>query len=186
MCGDGFCNGNEDCLTCAPDCGVCQGCGDKICDPSLSENCFTCPKDCGNCPDCPTGKCDGTKTCTSCPQDCGVCSVCGNGVCESKGGFETCTNCEADCGKCETIGCFKVVQCALQCIDLMANPPAFSISCVADCVSLGCADVQFFVDGVLNCVIGEVIKNGPGGGIQGALAKCDKQVGACLNATCPP
>jgi hypothetical protein len=46
-CGDGSCNGSENCASCAADCGACPSCGD--------------------------GSCNGTESCTSCATDCGVC-----------------------------------------------------------------------------------------------------------------
>ena len=45
-CGDGLCNGLEDCLSCAADCGECV-CGSGTCDPG--ESCTGCPSDCGSC-----------------------------------------------------------------------------------------------------------------------------------------
>ena len=143
-CGDGKCEGAETCLSCAPDCGKCESCGNKKCSGADGETCFTCPDDCGTCEGCGDGKCNGTETCASCAADCGVCSVCGNGKCESTE-FETCTNCPADCGDCELLTCLKIVTCAIGCIKLNQNPPEFSVTCVANCVSKGCADVQFFV-----------------------------------------
>lgn len=51
-CGDGYCNGDEDC--------------------------HSCPQDCGNClPECGDGTCNGNETCATCPHDCGVCPPCG-------------------------------------------------------------------------------------------------------------
>lgn len=43
-CGDGNCDGDEDCDTCPDDCGSCSVCGDGVCDPDESE--FDCPQDC--------------------------------------------------------------------------------------------------------------------------------------------
>jgi hypothetical protein len=138
--------GGEDCLSCAPDCDACESCGDGVCS-SATENCFTCAPDCGVCEGCGDGFCSGTEQCDACTQDCGVCSVCGNGVCEADE-FETCSNCNADCGECDTIGCFEIVTCAIGgCIDLGGGfPPDLSLTCFANCVAQGCADVQFFVD----------------------------------------
>jgi hypothetical protein len=74
------------------------------------------------------------------------------------------------------------VQCAFGCIDLQQNPPQFSITCVANCVALGCADVQFFVDQVLNCAVTELPNCGPDFGcIQQA---CGEEFSACINANC--
>jgi hypothetical protein len=48
-CGDGTCNGTENCTTCANDCGACSAvCGDRTCGDN--ENCTTCMTDCGACP----------------------------------------------------------------------------------------------------------------------------------------
>ena len=57
MCDDGVCDPDEDCPSCALDCGSCPreaddscppACGDNTCDPS--EDCSSCPSDCGVCP----------------------------------------------------------------------------------------------------------------------------------------
>ncbi|MFC1610877.1 hypothetical protein ACFL6C_07955 [Myxococcota bacterium] len=49
LCGDTICNGEEDCLSCANDCGTC--CGDGACTGAHSEDCDTCPQDCPNASD---------------------------------------------------------------------------------------------------------------------------------------
>ncbi|NUQ76022.1 MAG: hypothetical protein HUU21_20980, partial [Polyangiaceae bacterium] len=153
-------------------------CGNGLCS-AATENCFTCPSDCGICPGCGDGSCGGTETCASCPPDCGVCSVCPNGKCED---YETCAICPADCGQCQPIGCLEIVFCALQCIDLEQEPPQFSIACVANCVALGCADVQFFVDQVLTCAVTVIPECG---GDAGCIQKeCDEEFAACIGATC--
>ncbi len=46
-CGDSTCRGDEDCVTCPDDCGVCAGCGDLAC--VGVETCTTCSGDCGAC-----------------------------------------------------------------------------------------------------------------------------------------
>jgi hypothetical protein len=105
--------------------------------------------------------------------------VCPNGVCED---FETCGICPQDCGQCQPITCFEIVTCAFQCIDLEQDPPAFSITCVANCVSQGCADVQFFVDQVLTCAVSALPNcGGDFGCIQ---SECDAEIAACLGAQC--
>jgi len=106
--------------------------------------------------------------------------VCPNGKCED---FETCSICPQDCGQCQPKGCLEVVGCALQCIDITKNPPQFSVACVANCVAQGCADVQFFVDQVLNCVVSKLPQCGPNFGcLQNA---CGPEFAACIAATCP-
>jgi len=48
FCGDGQCNGVENCYTCATDCGKC--CGNGECEPQFAESCASCSLDCGACP----------------------------------------------------------------------------------------------------------------------------------------
>ena len=110
-----------------------------------------------------------------------MCAVCGNGKCEK---FETCTNCSKDCGQCETIGCFQVVTCALKCFNLQQDPPQISATCLAQCVALGCSDVQFFVDQVLNCAIFK-FADGTCNEPDCVLEACKNEVAVCLGATCP-
>jgi hypothetical protein len=123
--------------------------------------------------------CKGGETCASCKQDCGVCSVCPNGKCED---FETCALCPQDCGACMPKSCIEVVGCAFKCIDLTQVPPKFSLTCVANCVSQGCADVQFFVDQVLDCAIQALPTCGADFGC--VQTECDAEVAACIGATC--
>ncbi len=95
-CGDGTCNGGEDCFNCPGDCNVC--CGDGSC--NYGETCESCVSDCGACPPgpyCGDGTCDIDESCNSCFLDCGACPTCGDGSCN---GFETCADCVSDCGAC--------------------------------------------------------------------------------------
>ncbi len=78
QCGDGQCDPNEDCTTCASDCGACgPSCGDGTCD--AIESCTSCPSDCGTCAACGDGTCQATETCKSCYQDCGICACVADG-----------------------------------------------------------------------------------------------------------
>jgi len=95
VCGDGSCNGGENCSNCSGDCGKC--CGNGKCD--YGEDCNSCSKDCGSCPYCGDGKCASGESCKSCPKDCGSC--CGNGKCDNG---EDCESCSKDCGKCPYCG----------------------------------------------------------------------------------
>ena len=54
-CGDGWCDGSEDCDNCASDCGRCGPvCGNGWCE--AGEDCSTCSRDCGACgPTCGDG-----------------------------------------------------------------------------------------------------------------------------------
>jgi len=59
-CGDGACNGAENCATCAADCGVCPvnpTCGDNVCEGT--ETALTCPNDCTTNPPPDAPWCDG-------------------------------------------------------------------------------------------------------------------------------
>ncbi|MCX6743063.1 MAG: DUF1566 domain-containing protein, partial [Candidatus Parcubacteria bacterium] len=58
LCGDGVCNGTEDCSTCPADCGDCVAapvCGNGSCESA--ENCSSCPADCV-CPPVTSLSCD--------------------------------------------------------------------------------------------------------------------------------
>jgi hypothetical protein len=97
FCGDETCDKDEDCLSCADDCGECPGeCPDETCDPG--EDCETCPEDCGECSGiCGDETCDEGENCESCSDDCGEC--CGNETCEADFD-EDCNTCPSDCGEC--------------------------------------------------------------------------------------
>jgi len=183
-CGDGTCTMPlENCVNCPEDCGVCASCGDGIC--QTDESCENCPQDCGVCSNCPGDNlCDGTKTCISCPEVCGVCDVCGNGVCQMP--FETCTNCPADCGSCTTVkNCFEAFTCAIACIDLMGNPPSFSLSCVSNCIAEACANGQFFANQAVDCIIDAAVFGDAGcHDIMCLESACNTQITACIASSC--
>jgi len=106
--------------------------------------------------------------------------VCGNNKCEPP--YETCANCPGDCGACMPKTCLETITCALGCIDLMSQPPKFSVTCVANCVSEGCPNSQFFVDQALNCFVGALpMCGGDFNCLQGA---CGSQIAACIGANC--
>lgn len=98
-CGDGTCNGTENCGTCAQDCKCATGesCQNNACVKDTK------PATCGD------GRCAGTETCGNCPDDCGcatgqecinnTCQTkpadnCGDGKCDSR---ENCDTCAKDC-----------------------------------------------------------------------------------------
>ncbi|MDY0061122.1 MAG: hypothetical protein RBU45_15045 [Myxococcota bacterium] len=117
-CGDGWCQGAENCATCPADCGACPAeCGDALC--VAGENCDTCPEDCGPCSVCGQDGCQADETCESCPGDCGPCPRCGDEVCS---GAEDCLSCPDDCG-----------ECVARCGDGTCSPVEHCISCPADC-----------------------------------------------------
>jgi hypothetical protein len=78
---------------------VISGCGNGTCNPD--ETCSTCAADCGACPACGDGSCNGDETCATCTGDCGICPFCGDGACL---GEEHCSTCPADCGPCDGDG----------------------------------------------------------------------------------
>ena len=94
-CGNGVCAGDEDCDSCAADCGVCAYCGDATC--QAEEDCGSCAADCGECPYCGDATCQADEDCGSCAADCGACPYCGDGVCQAD---EDCGSCSGDCGEC--------------------------------------------------------------------------------------
>lgn len=69
-CGDGICDYDE--WNCPQDCNP-EYCGDGICNGV--DDCSTCPDDCGACPPpyCGDGVCNGGESCSSCSGDCGFC-----------------------------------------------------------------------------------------------------------------
>ncbi len=119
VCPDGICNGTEDCTSCPTDCGACPQCGDGICNGN--EDCVSCPADCSNCPVCGDGQCDSSENCANCPQDC-PCPTCGDGACN---GNEDCASCAVDCGPCPT------------CPDGVCNGSENCTTCPADCGACG-------------------------------------------------
>jgi hypothetical protein len=154
-CGDGTCQGNEDCSTCPTDCGFCPAqCGNLWCE--LGEDCNNCAQDCGACPFCGDGWCNwGVEDCNNCSQDCGACPVCGDGVCTWD---ETCDTCSQDCGACSVCGdavcswdegCWSCAQdcgaCSV-CGDGTCSAGYESCdSCPQDCTTCSCND---------ECVVG--------------------------------
>jgi len=112
FCGDGSCNGVENCSACEADCGICPEeqqplpvCGDGSCNGL--ENCSTCIVDCGSCPVvifCGDGTCNNNENCTTCSSDCGSCPVpepfCGDDTCDVS---ENCSTCSSDCGSCPVV-----------------------------------------------------------------------------------
>jgi hypothetical protein len=118
-CGDGLCEADEDCDTCAEDCGCAETCGDGRC--GASESCVDCAVDCGACSDsCGDARCTGDEACDSCARDCGACSAtCGDDSCDAE---ESCENCSADCGSCPPA-----------CGDGLCEGDESCDSCAADC-----------------------------------------------------
>ncbi|MCB9640122.1 MAG: matrixin family metalloprotease [Myxococcales bacterium] len=138
-CGNGTCDGTEDCSSCVQDCAcvagqVCQAgscvtpstCGNGTCDNN--ENCATCAKDCACAANqvCNAGKCEENK-----PQ-------CGNGICDNN---ETCDGCKVDCLCPEGLACNKgLCQPLESCGDGTCGSGEDCSSCPQDCA---CPTGQF-------------------------------------------
>ena len=162
-CGNGACDNGETCTTCALDCGVCPGCGDKTCNSEAGESCYNCPQDCGSCAQCMNGKCEmPAENCQNCPQDCGVCPGCGDNTCTPP--METCYTCEHDCGKCPGCGdglCNNNETCAscpMDCgvCDFCGNgkceaPYETCVNCVSDCGQCQTIDCSQELQCALKC-----------------------------------
>ena len=162
VCGDRLCSGDEDCSTCAQDCGACAApavCGDGVCD--RPESCASCPEDCGDCTSqayCGDGSCDGAEDCDSCPSDCGDCQpqpYCGDGWCDAG---EDCSWCPSDCGACAP---------SEYCGDGTCDADEDCSTCEADC---GTCEESYCGDGT--CDADE------------DCSTCEEDCGACLAA--PP
>jgi len=107
-------------------------------------------------------------------------------VCEPT--YESCTNCRSDCGVCPSTTCIQIVTCDFGCIDFAGGgggggPPSFSLTCIADCVAMGCADIRFFVDQVVNCAVSHL---GECSDLACVQRVCGDEITACLGARCPP
>jgi hypothetical protein len=100
-CGNGVCDGSEDCHTCPQDCrsgqgGTCEACFKGVCDGVChpvkeGQDCADCAP--GYC--CGDGVCEGAEDGFHCPIDCGAPPECGDGTCDP--GEDQCS-CPNDCG----------------------------------------------------------------------------------------
>jgi hypothetical protein len=94
-CGDWTCNSNEDCSSCANDCGQCVVCGDGMC--VSGEDFYSCPDDCpsggGNCNYNSSCEDYNGESCRSCYNDCYSCNSCNyNGTCDYNEDSSSCYN----------------------------------------------------------------------------------------------
>lgn len=97
-CGDGMCTADEDCATCADDCGAC--CGNGVC--GAGETCATCEQDCA----CAAGeRCDAERR--ACVPEC--VRQCNGRNCGDDGCGGVCGDCAA-AQACEAGVCVDVCQ----------------------------------------------------------------------------
>lgn len=109
FCGDGMCNGAEDCASCSIDCpALASSCGDGVCDAN-SESCTSCPQDCAGVTsgnpsrrfccgsgDCSDARCNSNGyACTLLISNREIC--CGDATCVPI--LESAESCPADCGE---------------------------------------------------------------------------------------
>jgi len=131
-CGDGACNGGEDCAACPGDCAC--GCG-RACEGGACVATACVGRVCGD--DGCGGSCGACAEHEACVD--GACVLqpfCGDGVCN---GNEACDTCEADCdcpcgetcaeGECVYVGCT-----GKECGDDGCNPPGSCGTCGDDLV----------------------------------------------------
>uniref|UniRef100_A0A7S4SYQ1 Disintegrin domain-containing protein n=1 Tax=Ditylum brightwellii TaxID=49249 RepID=A0A7S4SYQ1_9STRA len=148
-CGNGVCETNEDCTSCADDCpsgtfGATE-CGNNICEKG--ETCQNCPADCNGvtggkpsgrycCSGGPGGNCE--SRCTSSGNTCSLNEVtevqycCGDGTCN---GSEDSTTCEIDC---------PVPVCG----DSVCDGDETACSCPQDCGSAPSSEVGLCNNGI--------------------------------------
>ena len=74
---DGICHPTKDGSNC-PDCSISYCCGDGVCEGG--ENSINCAIDCGSGPECGDGNCDLGEDCSNCPADCAVPENCSDGL----------------------------------------------------------------------------------------------------------
>jgi hypothetical protein len=133
-CGNGQCDGSENCGTCAQDCKCSNG-------QTCQNNACVTPATCGN------GKCDGSENCGTCARDCpcptgqscqnnqckALQSRCGDGICD---GNENCTDCPNDCTcpagfSCQSKACKPLDNCGNGVCDTQLGENC--ATCAQDC-----------------------------------------------------
>ena len=92
-CGDNTCDADEDCSTCASDCGVCTSSSSS----SSSSRTTILPPYCGDSVCQPDESAYDPRDDTGCETDCGMLEYCGDNTCNAD---EDCSSCESDCGAC--------------------------------------------------------------------------------------
>jgi len=143
-CGDGECNGDEDCTWCPEDCGDC--CGNGMCEAEFGEDCVTCEADCGACPG--EGSCciaNGSAGCADasveacvCAMDPFCCDVTWDGICATEA--DECGSCTGDCCEAgDTPGCDdEGIEACVCDVDPFCCDVAWDGICASEVEDLGC------------------------------------------------
>jgi len=206
FCGDGACNGDENCSTCPDDCGQC--CGNGQCESAYGETCSTCAVDCGVCPtteSCCTAhagtgcKTPAVQSCV-CAMDLYCCDTQWDGQCAAEA--DQCGSCNGDCCAAHgNPGCDdeKVESCVCKSDPFCCNNTWDSM-CATGVTSLGCGACNVVVCGDGKCNGTEDCSNCPwdcgdccgDGECEGNKGEtcysCDDDCGACpdTNSCCLP
>ena len=192
VCGNGECDGIEDCLVCPEDCGECAGTG--CCDPHATPACddaeiaaCVCNEDAWCC----TEEWDAICVEEVVTFNCGTCGgsgpVCGDGNCT---GSETCTTCPADCGECPPLGaCCEVHESAgcdnpsvQKCVcdeDAFCCETQWDEVCVEEVVTFNCGSCGACVP---DCVGKACGGDGCGGSCGTCTSEQTCQEGLCVDA----
>jgi hypothetical protein len=75
-----------------------------------------------------------------------------------------------------------MLTCSTSCIDPSTKPPTVKVTCIADCVSRGCASAQYFFDQAFGCFIQHLQQCGAN--FNCLESQCDAQVAGCLGSKC--
>ncbi len=183
-CGDGVCNGEESCSSCARDCGSCPPptdvpvelfCGDRTCSASRGENCTTCSADCGPCPvDVPpTDPCALLPTCSTCAASaatgCGWCSNAGRCAMGTSTGPTTAVS-----GCSSTAGTW--VRSTTSC-----GGTGTGVTATCTTASAGTArDCGWRTSGTFTCTPGRVITVGCNSTADSTNPLCASTIGSCV------
>jgi hypothetical protein len=200
-CGDGICEGDENCLTCSIDCisGTSGGstCGNDICENG--ETCFTCPADCNGSlnddsqekycchggPDnvvshavsCEDPRCGGDKC--NLEESSIVHYCCGDGVCNGEETYFNCEvdSCESSCGNGICDASESVSNCPMDCkcnLDSKCDEWEDTVNCPLDC---SCGNKKCDAD------LGETVSNCPSDCGCNANYNCEPDLGE--DESCP-
>jgi hypothetical protein len=189
-CGDGVCDGTENCSNCEADCGPCGGGGDCCtvqdtpgCGDAAVQACV-CQED----PFCCANVWDQWCVDEVAEFGCGDCggggAVCGDGACDAG---EDCANCEVDCGPCggggdccepqDGPGCDDpIIQGCICQQDAFCCNVTWDALCAGEVEELGCGNCG-------ECVPDCLGKQCGGDGCGGTCGQCAPDA-SCQNGVC--